>query len=321
MTLLSRRLREAVVVHERDLDEFSASIEKLASASPTVAEQLTRLRLTYALPVEEGARARFDEQLAKAGVELEARQENLRRVLAMCVLTARFDRPPGRRTQPSLAGDTAAALAAVISHRRGRRPVHPDIESWARYWLMVVGTHLRTAGRLPRPPEFDLKLPEIDATWTAAQATAAVLESLKPQMTKFTGDLAQWSAELDPAQVAGQAEQLDLLWWLKSAKPTLAPAEAGLRAGRELAAMIRRVPGPPSTDQLLARWLTPWEEDTIRLGDLQALVGSLHPGEVADLCPLSAGDPRISERRLPPAQAAEWLYEELMLARLVGGET
>lgn len=320
MTLLSKRVREAVVVPERGLDELSASIEKLAHASPTMPEQLTRLRLSYSLPVDQSARARFDEQLAKAGVEVEPRQENLRRVLAMCVLAARFERPPGRRTQPSLAGDTAAALAAVIAHRQGRRPVHPDIESWARYWLLVVGTHLRAATRLPQAPDFNPAFPDIEGTSTAAQATMTMIESLKPQLTTYAADLARWSAELDPAQVTGQAEQLDLIWWLQSARPQLSPEEAALQAGRELATMIRRIPGPPSTDQLLARWLKPWEEGTVRLGDLQALVGSLNPGEVADLCPLSAGDPSISDHELPPAQAAEWLYEELMLVRLIGGE-
>ena len=321
MTLLDRRIREAVVVPERDLDELSASIEKLANASPTVPEQLTRLRLSYSVPVDQSARARFDEQLAKAGVEIELRQENLRRVLAMCVLTARFGRPPGRRTQPSLAGDTAAALAAVIARRQGRRPVHPDIESSARYWLLVVGAHLRTATRLPQPPEFSPEFPDIDATSTAAQATTTMVESLKPQLTEYAEDLARWSAELDPAQVTGQAEQLDLIWWLQSARPNLSSEEAALQAGRELATTIRRIPGPPSTDQLLARWLKPWDEDTVRLGDLQALLGSVNPGEIADLCPLSAGDPSISDHQLPLAQAAGWLYEELMLARLVGGET
>jgi hypothetical protein len=322
MTALSRRLREAVIViPERELQRLDSAIDKLANRKPTVAEQLVRTRLSYALPVADAARDRFDEQLAKAGIELESRQENMRRVLAMCVLVARFGRVPGRRTQPSLAGDSAAALAAVIAQRDGRQPVHPDLNTWARHWLGIVSNHLRTAGRLPQPPVFKPEIPAVEDTLTATQAVTAALDALVPQLISYAGDLAEWSAELDPAQVTGQAEQLDLLWWLTSARPTLTAAEAAARAARDLVGMSRRIPGPPSSDQLLARWLKPWSAEQVRIGDVAALLDGGLPSGLEDLCPLTSGDITLSDRELPACQAAEWLYEELMLARLVGGAT
>ena len=205
----------------------------------------------------------------------------------MCVLVARFARPPGRRTYPNLAGDTAAALAAVIAQRYGRLPVHPDLESFAHYWLRVASTYLRTARRLPDPPAFEPDVPAVGATLTAAEAVTAALDALTPQLVGYANDLAKWSGELDPAQVTGQAEQLDLLWWLISTRPTLPAPDAAARAARDLSAMSRRIPGPSSSDQLLARWLEPWSTEHVRLNAVQALLGGAPPDGLEDFCPLA----------------------------------
>ncbi len=316
---VGERLREAsVVLSAAQRDAFTTAVDKLAGANPSMNDQLARLRLAFAVDPGAEAGARFDDQLAGAGVRIGTRDVQLRRTLAAAVLASRFGRPPGRRSLKTLAADTAAALGARLLCRALRSPVHPDVASWADYWVESLAMALREPRRLPSPPSFSPELPDAGPEESVGAHARRVVEELQSALVLFTDELASWSSGLDPAEVRAQGEQIDLLWWLASGEVPQDPVDLVVWAARGLRRHSRRIPGPPRTDQLIRRRLGGLVNESVQLRDVAARVSRPVSSAIADLCPLlSADDASILKRRLSVLAATEWLFDELCLAALV----
>jgi hypothetical protein len=317
---LAQRLREAtVVLSEAQLEIYEEAVTKLAAVNaPAASDQLCRLRLAFSLPIALSDAGRFDEQLTQAGVTLAGQEDQLRRVLAACVLIQRFARGAGRRRRATLTPDSLAALGARILANAHARPVHPDVVSWGSYWVETAGRELRAGGGTADPPV--LELPDVieDETVTPQQALRQTLDGWRERLQVYTGELAQWSSSLDPANVAAQGEQLSLLWWLSSAADDIPATEAAVAAATSLAELTLTIPGPPGAEQLLRRRLSAYQDESVRLGDLMALADAHEqvPAGVQDICLLLGGSQTLWDRCLPVSAAAEWMLDELLFVRL-----
>lgn len=316
---LQTQLREAVVVLSSAQEAvFVGTIEKLAEANPTTTNQLERLRLSFGLESPSEDVGRFDEQLAAAGVRLGARDVQLRRTLAACVLVARFGRVPGRRGYSTLVPDTAAAIGVRILMRARRRPVHPDVSDWAEYWVDSLAMHLRKPRRLPSPPRFSPELAAPDPELPYNEAAAQVAGEMQERFAAFTNELLTWSSELDPAEVKAQGEQIDLLWWLQGGAVTEKKAEAVVSAASGLRKHTRWIPGPPQSSLLLRRRLGTTAVEEVSLEDVATHVARHVPAAAQDLCPLLTRDKTVlAGRSLECAPAAAWLFDELTLVDLI----
>ena len=307
-----------MVLTSAEEESYAAAVRKLTGANPSVEDQLARLRLAFAIDPGDKAVTRFDEQLAVAGARIERRDVQLRRTLAACVLTARFGRPPGRRGLPTLAPDTAAALAARVLTHAEQRPVHPDVGSWADYWVRSLAMHVRLPRRQPTPPSFTPHLSVANADATAAEAAERTAEALHSAFAAFTQDLVRWSMELDPAEIRAQGEQIDLLWWLAGGAVPEPVPELVIWTATGLRRHTRRIPGPPGADQLLRRRLGKFAHAEVHLEELAETAARLVPDTVGDLCPLlTRQSAALVGRSLPAADAAQWLYDELSLVDLI----
>lgn len=318
---LSARLREArVVLSDAQLEQYQAAVAKLVGAqAPSADDQLARLRMAFDLPVSAKAVERFDAALASAGLSLKARDWQLRRVLAACVLIERFGRGQGKRKRSSIRADSLAALAARSLSWSGVAPVHPDITSWAHFWVETVSQDLRARLSVPDRPSLQLDDPNADATVDAATHATQSLTRWRVQLQEYGEQFADWSDNLDPAHIAAHEEQLGLLWWLQSTHGAETAEEAVGAAASELAQRTGPIPGPPRADQLLARRLGHFRTSTVSTGTLGRLIrvpGGL--ASAADLCPMLSGEARLKSLTLPAPMAAQWLLSELLFVRLLG---
>jgi hypothetical protein len=316
---LSEQLREAsVVLGEARRDGLATSVEKLAGANPSLDEQLARLRLAFSLDPGENLTVRFVEQLAAAGTETGLRDLQMLKTLAAAVLVARFGRPPGRRSLATLAPDSAAAIGARLLVRASHSAVHPDVGMWADYWTESLAMALREPRRPPSAPSFSPDIPEPQPDESATAHGQRVVQALQSEFTSFANDLVAWRSELDPAEIRAQGEQIDLLWWLAGGGAPAEPTALATWVAIGLDRHRRRVPGPPRADQLILRRMGSAAEKEVLMADVAAVISRPIPSAVADFCPvLSRNEDVLRDRALPAYAAAEWLFDELSLARLV----
>lgn len=318
MSQLHSQLREgSVVLGNSELERFSEAVAKLAAATTTWDDQLGRLRMAFSIQAPSATASRFDEQLSAAGAPIDSRQTQLRRVLAGAVLVARFGRPPGRRSSSGLAPDTAAALGARLLARNMARPVHPDLVTWADYWIDSLSMHLRESRKAPSPPSFEPELPAPNQGETSEDYAKRMIAGLRDAMSEFTGRLTTWSAELDPASVRAQGEQIDLLWWLAGGQAPEDETDLVVWAARGLRRHSRNIPGPPRLDQLLRRRLGDAANKEVELDEVAVRCRFAAPDTVRDFCALASNEVATGVRpSISAIDGAIWVYDELSLIDL-----
>lgn len=329
MTALADRLREATVaLREADAESFATAVAELAAQSnPRGPELLAFVKVAFRIG-DENEYAMVADLLRRRGVRGENRMKQLWATLAALVLIERFERGPGRRSERGLAADSLAAAAVDVLANQRREPVHPDLVTHARAWRDEVVEYLRLRGGLGNPPEIPTVLsPETPAVDADPQAVGLSAQQTQ-ELVEHVRNLTEWVGRSGtPGRLAALEEQQGLVWWLESSSSAVGPTASAVttvvRACEELLALTRVLPGPPAARELLTR----------RLGKISAKPVSLSAiagkriREVAplvnDICVLANGLlPRDGDQDdIQTAEAAEYLYAELVLARMAEGMT
>jgi hypothetical protein len=317
---LKNRLREALIVDERGFAEAAeTTIAQMAEiAAPGAEAVLDLTRLAFSLPIEKDATAAFDAGVANAGLQLDPRAQQLRRVLAGCVLVARFELKRARASRASLDQDTICALACRLLERAGHVAVIPDVAQWAQRWLHETARTLRSAGVRSKPPEFSVTAPSVDEALPPAAMVTSAFEAVAGELATYTNELRDWAGQIDPAAVRAQREQVQLLWWISSAWPQERDlVETVVAAARELHALTEFVPGPSAARELLARRIGARSDERLRLTEVQSALASVPPPTVlADFVTLHAATPTPDSRELKAADLGAWIFDERQLIEL-----
>jgi len=317
-TVLENRLREASIEpSSAQVELLGAAVDRIVAAKkpPGVADLVTRVRLAHRLPVQDDQLDTFVAQLNRgdAAVVENRSDRQLIGLLAACTLIGRFAKQDPLRATAAIPAMTIAALAIRTLRSSGAEAIHPDLVSWAGYWLDFQGRQLREAGASapPRPPgrptaaegeaESSLRGREIDALFGRSDELGDWLESAAGS-----------------AGVAVLREQTMTLWWLNGAVLAASPTEVAFRSALELEAISLSPPSPARREFLRRRLGKAGEAkvDPDRFAELCAAEPDLSRDVevIGDLIPL------LTEGLQDSASAVELasrLYDEMALTRLL----
>ncbi|NUT35912.1 MAG: hypothetical protein HOV79_22890 [Hamadaea sp.] len=115
-------------------------------------------------------------------------------------------------------------------------------------------------------------------------------------------------------------EQADIMWWLLSGgqQESSSAAKVIVFGARRLATLVRELPGPPATDELLRHHFDYCETDEVSDTELRRQVAALcaepdTPPEIRDLLPLTAGGVTLPEASAEQLMAQ--VHREELLVR------
>ncbi len=272
------RIREATVVPTKERVELLDQASKAAATSLGSGDALDLVRVAFRRPVsdevKDAVRARIN---SKAEVIPKHRHDQLLTTLAATALIRVFGRP-------SYIQGLLPALAVRSARNQGLTPVHPDVLSFADYYIreraLLVRKPVAIEDYQQRPKEGEKATPmgEIGAM------RAALLKDMKLRK-----------------------ESENLLWWISSADLPRSSTDAAI----EFKSLLSFYPEPGGTEELFqakfreggSRTQSDW---TLRRGDV--------PVEVQDFCPYLASDPEIAT---PDVKGAMASLNELWMIRIL----
>lgn len=315
--VLKDRIREAsLLLRDERIEALGAAIERLAGSRLSVDETLSRVRIAHLLPESDQLRDRLIEQINSDGPLVERNDDQLIAVLAACTLIELFGRTEPSRSPAVTRRLAIAALAVRTLVHSSFQPAHPDLRSWADYWLYTQGTRLREVRR-SQPPKINERL---------EQTEPPSLEPLIANVEQLQGhavELSDWLERIaGAASIEALREQNQILWWLTAAGPQGEGAEVAIGAAQQLDAMSL-TPPPPASRELLKRRLRGVEEETVESDEFdrhRKMRADLERSAkiVPELTPILAGG--LGSKQMSAARLAHALYEEIVLARLVDEE-
>jgi hypothetical protein len=316
--VFAERLREgSVVLGAGRVEELRGAVERLAAPRLGLDDTLARVRFAFLLPERE-----FDRERVLGAVNREGElvpghgADQLLAVLCSCALIEFFAYKEPSRSPAVVRRLTIAALAVRTLAASGLRAAHPDVLSWAGYWLGLEGRRLRELKR-SSPPKLAIAADDGEEM-SVEQARAAELSRLEDYATA-TGDWLELTA--GAGSIEALREQSQILWWMAGGDHPEDAGEGAVRAAIELAS-VSLVPPPPASRELIRRRLSathacevsPEEFEQFRL-QRQTLMRAAEV--IPELTPLLATG---IEAGAEQAWLAHTLYEELLLADLAGEE-
>jgi hypothetical protein len=250
------RLREGIC-EPADVDvEALKAAAASASTELDPPRSLALVRLAYGRPVDDEARASVLGRLNSKGVVVAERgNEQLLAVLAGEALVNSFARTGQLRAL------TAGFAVRCARHLRWQ-PVHPDVETHAEAYISARSVAHRTR---------EAKVPAAKASEAEPEGSIELAFKDLRQMREFV---------LKERQLTAESEAFT--WWLLDETRAAHP----LAIAQELFSLLRYVPEPLATDELLTRKLRCPATAT----DAGTPV-AVHQ-DLTDLCPhLAAGEP------------------------------
>lgn len=203
---------------------------------------------------------------------------------------------------------TFGAYAVLSSSWLHGAPVVEDLTDVAGHYVAAQGARLRSG--LGGDGDWTERMNGLmgKAAWEGSYAW-----DLKPLRTIITTIV----RDVDNALRASE-EQADLMWWLLSAAPHEkdTPAAVVVAGARQLAALVRDLPGPPATGELLRHHLAFYEVDAENelLGEIVVLCREPDvPADLRPFLPLKAAAPNLPESTVD--QLMDQVHREELILR------
>jgi len=314
------RLREGGLVLDRDrVEELHGALERLSAARLSVEDTLTRVRLAHLLLTDDEGLGRFLAVVNKDDELIASSDRQMLAVLATIGLIEDFGRDPSRRSAAVMRRVVIGALATCTLARSEHRGAHPDLCSWANYFLVAYGRQVRATRGLAQPPT--LAEPAAPPEGGELSREQEIDDAVKrhEDYARETGDWLVQSA--GAGQIAAVHEENQILWWLISRPPYGERSKEVIRAARELAALSLNPP-PPASSEFFKRRLALLGGERVEAEEFErhrtgesALTAAARVAP--DLTPLLSCGISV---KIDASELAQAIYEELTLASLIEDE-
>lgn len=252
------RIREATVVPTEERIELLGQASKAAATSLGSSDALTLVRIACRRPVPDEAKDRVRARLnSKAEVISEQRNGQLLATLAAITLLRVFDRP-------AYVHGLLPALAVRSARAQGWASVHPDVFSYADYYIRERALIMR---RPVAAEEYQQRPKEGEEITSMGE--------IKAMRTALLRDI----------QLRKESERL--LWWVSSSELPRSSTDAAI----EFNSLLSFYPEPGGTQELFRAKFRDGESRTqsTRIFNRESV-----PAELQDFCPRLACDPELA---------------------------
>lgn len=306
--LFADRLRETIVYEEPGLIErFQTAISDIANVDMDYRSLLSLVELAF---FRSASNENVDDwligRLSTQAIEVPARSHQLVATVASLALIERLSSSANLSAKKRLLANAVAAYGVIVLDNQQLECAHSDLPRTARFWRDETAERLRTrAAKAKFSPESAM------AGETTEQRLAEIVSYLET--------LQNWLNRLAaPTVLDSTAEELDILWWLQSAKSEGTVEQAVIDSSDELLDLVKFYPGPPGEGRILKRRLGALAKSEV---DLEALIAlqtrrELRPS-LRRFCVLLSGSLEAHNAPMSALDAARSRFDELELVQLV----